>query len=134
VKWKWSKGEATSISNLSDPRIDGRYNVCFYPDETSAASILVPARAAWTLRSENIYSYRDKALELGPAASLEIRAGGETKSAVSFKGQGQALPTALLPATSYVTQLVDSDTGTCWTSSFPIGTATPNSFKARSTQ
>jgi cysteine-rich repeat protein len=133
LKWKWAKGEATTIPELSDPILDGRYNVCFYPDASSGQSILVPTRASWTLRNDS-YRYLDKALQHGPIVSLEIRPGDESKAAVSIKGQGQGLPSSLLPATSYVAQLVDTGTGICWSSSFPVGTSTPTSFRARSTQ
>ena len=132
VKWKWSRGEATSISDISDPRIDGRYNICFYPDSTGGVRIPVPPDTGWLRREDILYSYRDKELERGSIDSLEIRTGADSKSAVVFAGEGDALPPNLLPATSYVSQLVDTGTGICWTSSFPVGTATANSFKARS--
>jgi len=41
------------------------------------------------------------------------------------------MPSGLLPATSYTIQLVDTDTGGCWTSGFATGVATTTSFKGK---
>jgi hypothetical protein len=44
------------------------------------------------------------------------------------------MPEGLLPATSYIVQLLDGETSICWGSEFSSGGGKPGQFKGRTIQ
>jgi cysteine-rich repeat protein len=131
VRWTWKRGDATTLSELTDPTGDGRYNLCLYRDGTLApAEIALPRHSGWRPDKKG-YRYEDRSTAFGGAASILLAAGEDGKAAVVFKGRGVATPDALVPATSYTVQLVDVLAGTCWESVFASGVFKNGVFKAR---
>jgi len=135
VKWKWVKGAATSVAELSDPTAGGTYNICLYPDVPGtgalSAQILLPAGPPWEVIGIKGYRYRDLSLAVDGVFYLQIIAGTDGRSKIVLTAFGTNLPDILMPATSYTVQLVDTRAGTCWGSVFTSGAKSATLFKAR---
>jgi hypothetical protein len=130
LKWKWKKGDALRLSDLSDPRDDGRFSVCLYPDSaTLAEEIAVPAGTLWRWTSGR-YAYKDIVGSAAGITQIKVRSGSEGQSSLNVSAKGASLPQGLLPSSSYTIQLRDLETGICWTSAFATGDLRDDRFKA----
>ncbi len=136
VKWKWNKGAASTLAELSDPTSTSAYKLCLYPEAAGTVSlgdqIILPSGPPWQATGTKGYRYHDPMTSLDGVATVEIVAGVQGRARVYFKGKGVNLADTLLPATSYTIQLVDSQTGICWESVFADGARSPTLFKGNS--
>jgi hypothetical protein len=116
--WVWRGGDAVTPSELGDPIASGgtRYVLCARDGngtllfgESVAPGGTCGYHACWT-RAADGARYRGNA---GAIRALRLTSGGAGKSAAAVKASGGALPAALP-----LTVQLESETGTCWSSTF----------------
>jgi hypothetical protein len=138
--WRWTKGAATDLASLGDPRATDDYALCLYDAAGVRATMRIPAgglcrgRPCWQARS-NGFVYRNKDALTDGIAQLTLRAGAAGKAQHLAKGQGDALP---MPALAGLTpplqvQLRNLGTGACWGAAYgtPFDRLTPTLLKDR---
>jgi hypothetical protein len=128
--WTLSKGDAFAQINLGSPATTTRYTLCVY-DETAGVpelvdEVTIEPNPNWIDADPKGYSYKDKTGAQGGVQKAQLKTGAAGKSKVQIKAKGVNLPlpipfsgSALFDQDTEVTvQLINSDTPTCWTSSF----------------
>jgi hypothetical protein len=115
--WKW-RGGVIEAADAGDPRAETDLAVCVYP---ATGPVLVGGQMLhgapeWKAAKRG-YLYRDKTFARQGFEKIKLRTGMPYPStAIQVKGRA-TLPT--LPASTPVTaQLVNLDTGACWSSTF----------------
>ena len=115
--WKWKGGTIDPV-DAGDPRAETDFAVCIYPASGPAflGGELLHGASEWKAIKRG-YLYRDKTFARYGFEKIKLRTGTPSLSTlVQVKGRG-TLPT--LPASLPVTaQLVNLDTGKCWSSEF----------------
>lgn len=145
LKWKWSKGDATSVPDFKDPANgSASYHVCVYDasanpqprlDSDVPPSGTCTGRPCWKASSTG-FVYRNKT---GAGAdgitSMKLRAGSAGRARIQVKGRGAALQSPALPLTIPVTvQFVAQDglSTECWQTTFSAFTKNESSrFSAK---
>lgn len=131
LKWRWRHDLANDLAAISDPTVAGRYNLCLYPNGgTLAAEIGLPARSGWSRAGAKRYRYKDRSRTFGGIELAKVSANGVGDGQHLVKASGDNLPDGILPASSYVVQLLDGGTRKCWSTEFPTG-PTINGFYGR---
>ncbi len=129
VRYKWSRGVATSVSAFGDPTTSEGLALCVL-DESSPATRLVfgartPAaglcagalcwRALGNPPGSKGYRYADKARSPDGIGRAQLKPGAAGKARIVLKGRGAELGiTQPIPAATALRAVVQSDTGDCW--------------------
>ncbi len=137
--WKWIKGESTSQADFADPAATAQYALCLYGGTTGtlvAEAIVPPHPSMWQPIGTKGYKYLDKRITAASGIQkILLKGSSENKAKVFLKGKGYNLPTPELPLSLPATaQLVNSDTGICWESTYDTGDIKKNEddqFKAK---
>jgi hypothetical protein len=113
--WKWNKGQATSATEFADPRAAAEYALCVYGGASqaliSSSEIVLPGGSAgWADLHGKGWRYKDRAGVIDGVQRVQLKA----------KGTRLPVPALPLPPTELplLVQLVNSDSGICWESSF----------------
>lgn len=125
LSWKWSKGEATTVADLSDPTSTADYRLCIYDDNglvtsatLDAGSLCAADKPCWSSNAKG-FKYSDKGLSHDGIKSAVLASGEADAAKVSIKGKGVNLPDPMLPVTGTVTvQLHNDHTNVCIGSTF----------------
>ena len=131
LKWKWTKGAATTVADFADPVAgSATYHLCVY-DSSGTAQPLMDVSVApggtcatvpcWKATGTG-FKYGSKDGKPLGITLVKLKAGDAGKANVQMKGKGVFLPTTPLPLTTPVTvQLVIRDGGTtrCWQTTYP---------------
>ncbi len=124
--WKWNKGPAISPLEFGDPTDTTHYALCLYAGPSPIGAAHLPASLAWKGNAKG-FKFKDP---FGVQSGIQtvILRGGDGAAKILVKGKGESLPDPLsgvlpLPVTA---QLVNSDTGTCWQSSYTAATVLAN--------
>lgn len=146
IKWKWSRGAAFVQSAIGEPQSVATYTMCVYDETAGAASVAatltLPPSPLWVSKAPKGWQYKDKLGNSDGIQQIKFKPGLSTKTKVQVKAKGINLPTPTpFGATEFfdqdpnvTVQLFNSQTSTCWTSSFGTGTSkknTVNQFKAK---
>jgi hypothetical protein len=117
--FSWIRG-AAALSDFGDPRTQTDYALCIYDQNGLLADVNVAANASlWELAGTLSYRYSDRDATVDGATSLRLRGSTSARATLGVRGKGVALPDPILPATLPVTvQLVNSETGVCWSAGF----------------
>lgn len=118
--WKWIKGQNTTQADFGD-EVMGTANIalCVYDNGALAGSALVAPGAGWSTISTKGWKFLDKSGAQDGVQKIILKASTSGKSKALVKGKGAGLPDMATPFTGPVTvQLVNSETGLCWTSAF----------------
>jgi hypothetical protein len=145
IKWKLSGAGLVTQSDLGDPITSRTYALCIY-DETASSPALVAAleiapSTSWDNKDPKGFNYKDRAGSSDGVTKAQLKTGqtGKSMASVSAKGTAIPMPSPITDAkffdqdTKVTVQVVNDETGTCWTSEF--STATKNGggqFKAKS--
>jgi cysteine-rich repeat protein len=121
IKWKWSKGNRTTLADLGSPTTTTSYQVCIYDQTGLRFEITHPAdgtcagRPCWKPTGTHGFSYKDKELTPDGGRSLKLREGAIGKAQIQFQGRGPALAMPNLNTLVHplVVQIQNSD-GLCW--------------------
>jgi cysteine-rich repeat protein len=133
AKLKWSfRSSSGGFGDFGDPLTSAGYVLCVYANQPPVLQMAALAGGTcnggpcWTLKGTS-YRYRGDDSNL-PDGDLDLRLssrGGTTKLKLSGLGENLAIPDRScpecpIPYTGTMTaQLVNTESGTCWSSSFP---------------
>jgi cysteine-rich repeat protein len=114
--WRWTRGAATDLAELADPRSDATYGLCVFggvDQETLAAATLPPSATRWRA-SRRGFSYRSTSHT--PAVErLQVLAGAAGRAKIVLRAEGAMLaaltPQVDLPLT---VQLTNHRSNVCW--------------------
>ncbi|MFQ5515441.1 MAG: purple acid phosphatase family protein [Myxococcota bacterium] len=128
--WKWGKG-AADVAAL-DPLAGNDLRLCAWDPSGKILDLATPNIEAlgyptdpndpgpswsWKTPKPGLFLYKDKALSASGLQKIKLKTGPSATLLMKAKGAGAGLPP--LPLTTPVTaQLVNSDTGECWSTSF----------------
>lgn len=133
--WAWRRGDETLASDLGDPTTDDDYTACLFTGAT-AHEIEIPAgiscngKPCWKATSKG-FKYKSKTTIPDGVKTLLLKEGAAGKATIILKGKGELLPMPSLPLTLPATIQLQSDTGTCWESTFEaegVKKSTPEVF------
>ncbi|MBX3024961.1 DUF11 domain-containing protein [bacterium] len=125
--WKWSKGAATTQTELADPTATAGYALCIYAGATPAlleSAQVPPGGGRWSPVGDKGYKYSDAAGSNAGITKIIVKGGNAGKSKALVKGKGAGLPdfNSDLPVAAadlpLIVQLRNNHTGICWEGSF----------------
>jgi hypothetical protein len=123
--WRWTKGTATSQTELSDPTMSGSdYSLCIYTGvaESLRVTATVPGGASgWAAIGSSGYQYKDRAGTIQGIQKLLLKGHAGDKAKMFVKGSGADLPDPdlSLATTPVRVQLRKSDAPSlCWETTF----------------
>ncbi len=137
IKWKWLRGDATLLSDFGNPLAIASNTLCIW-DQTAAVAgvpieLVIPSGLGWSGKSTS-YKYKDKTGAAAGVQQLQLKSGINGKPKLSLKARGSNIPLvgpfdagAYFDADPEISvQLINSETGICWTSEF-VGLGAKNS-------
>lgn len=98
LKWKWLKGEATSLADFGDPLGSDGWLLCIYDAGVPVSSTELPAggtcgtKPCWSAKPTG-FTYKDAALTPDGAQAAVMKAGVAGKPSISITAKGVALET-----------------------------------------
>ncbi len=118
--WKWIKGQNTSQADFGNPTVSARYALCLYENGTAPlAQALVEPGIGWSQLSAKGWKFLNKAGSQDGMQKIVLKGATGGKAKALVKGKGVNLPDPGPPVTlPVVVQLVNSETGICWESTF----------------
>jgi len=128
LRWRWARGEETTLDDIGDPTSDDGYAFCVY-DESGPAPALLGATVVppggtcvdgpcWQPRGDKGMRFRDPDRRHGGIERIDVRAGGAGKARLVVRAQGTALGLPSPPVELPVRLQLQSTTGACWESVF----------------
>ena len=128
LKWKFSRGDATTLSDFANPVSNntGVHRFCVYDSSASPQPLMeaeVPAagvcsgKACWKASGSSGFKYKDKLGVPDGIQQVKYKAGDPGKSQVQVKGKGTNLVIPSLPLSFPVTVQMIVDDGVspvCW--------------------
>jgi hypothetical protein len=124
LTWKWTRGQATGVTDFGSPLSDTSYDLCVYTSGGLVTRTTAPAggvcrgRPCWRQSSSGFkFKHPDSAPRI--LQSLTLRAGANGKAKVTAKGKGAGLELPGLPLVGlpFRVQLVNGG-GECWEASY----------------
>jgi cysteine-rich repeat protein len=114
LSWKWSKGEATALTDLGDPVHGDEYSLCIYDESPSTLfAVSVPPGPSWRAAGRRGFRYKDKLGMVGGVTTVDLQAGAAGKAKVSMSAAGSNLrPPAVALRVPLTVQLRGH--GECW--------------------
>jgi hypothetical protein len=146
LTWKWTKGDAVSVSELGNP-VNGTtdYELCVYEELAGspllvmsalapAAGVCASGKECWSSSTMG-FRYRDRNLSPDGLLKLVVKSGAAAESRVIAIGRGPDLRVPGMPLSQdpdVVVQLVNGE-GTCWEAAYaaPASRNTSDQFKDR---
>jgi uncharacterized delta-60 repeat protein len=136
-KWKWKRGEASSVPDFKDPvGASPALRVCLYDGSANSQPLLQAVilaggtcgtKPCWKLlgspTSPKGYKFKSKAGTPNGVIAAKLKAGIQDKAQVEVKAKGIDVPLPALPLSLPVTvQLLigDGDGTNCWQSTFSV--------------
>lgn len=120
--WKWTKGEATSLSDFGMPAGTTSYTLCLFAGTGNAVfdhAEVPPSPAKWSALAGRGFKYKDAAGSADGIAKMTLVAGAAGKAKIIVKGEGGGLSLGSPPYGLPVTvQMTNSSTSACWASTF----------------
>lgn len=115
LAWKWLKGAQTSVEEFGTPTGATNYALCVYAG-SSSASVSIPAGSPWQPAGAKAYRFRDSTGTPAGAQSVLLKGGDAGRAKAIFKGRGNNLPDALMPAfpLPVTVQLMNDTTDACF--------------------
>ncbi len=134
LRWRWRRGQATTLADFGVPTGTTSYTLCIYSGTSSALAYTAPGGPNWKAIGTKGFRYKDKPATNDGIRRIVLRSGVDGKSRALVRGLGTNLPDPTLPLELPVTaQLINDETSTCMTTSFPTAKKnTTTLFRARS--
>jgi len=138
IKWKWLKGDATTLGEFGNPTTTATYALCVYHNAGTlfGSYVVAPDAVLWEASGTKGFKYKDSLGSQGGVTQVKLSSGEAGSAKVQVKGKGLNLPdlplSATVPTLPITVQLVNDD-GTCWSSTFtsPPLKQDDSSFKAK---
>jgi hypothetical protein len=141
LSWKWTKGNATTRTELGDPTTSADYQLCIFGETAlrracCSGRTCQPARVSEALGRTG-YKYSDSAASADGMKTMLLRGGPSGKAKLLVNGQGASLGDPSLPlplnTTGIRVQLTNQSSGLCWESEFPLSRITADDQSIRAT-
>jgi cysteine-rich repeat protein len=138
LKWKWLKGERTTLADYGDPVNTTSYQLCIYDQSGLILEITNPAggvclgKPCWTQKGFKGFSYKDKEHTPDGGEKLLLKEGALGKAKILFTARGPGLTVPDLAAlVQPVTVQIENSDGLCWQAvySSPPNLQSATSFK-----
>ena len=101
LKWKWSKGDAFTQTEVGAPAMDTDYRLCIYDRSAGvtrlAAELLVPPGASWVDQDPKGAKYVDKTGSAVGVQQLQVKTGADLRTKAQVKAGGVSLAPELAP-------------------------------------
>lgn len=128
LRWRWARGEETTLADIGDPTSVDGYTFCAY-DESGDAPVLLAAALippggtcgdgpCWSERGERGMRFRDPGRRHGGIERIDVRVGRQGQAQVMVRARGAGVRTAAAPVELPVRLQLQSRTGACWESVF----------------
>jgi len=138
LRWKWRKGDATSVDDFADPVHTDPYTVCVYDASngggpTTRLRLAVPPGAAWHPTPAG-FVYKDALGSADGVTGIILQSGVARKARITVKASGSNLSLPSLPPVLPVKIQLRSH-GLCWGASYDadgVKKATSTGFVAKS--
>lgn len=130
LKLRWWRGEPLIQADLGDPSSLANYALCVYDGlggkPTLVSSLEIPPGSSWRDKSPKGWVYKDRSGAADGVWSIKLGTGVAGRSSVQVQARGLNLrmPPAAGPFRFFeqdpyvVVQLMNDETGVCWTSKF----------------
>ncbi len=138
IKWKWLKGERTTLADYGTPLTTTSYQVCIFDQTGLRFAISNPAggmcagKACWKATGSKGFSYKDKDLTPNGGSQLKLKEGALAKAQIQFTGKGSALALPDLTTLAQpLTVQIQNTNGVCWEAIYsgPPTSQTSTQFK-----
>jgi hypothetical protein len=138
LRWKWTRGAATTLADFGDPVGTDTYTLCFY--ESGQPSTLlhatIPPGTSWRAGG-NGFTYKDKPGVADGVTTVDLKAGaaGKAKIVMSAKGSHLTLPALPLPPLPAPLTVQLRGHGECWGAGYVqagVKKSTASEFVAKS--
>ncbi len=140
LRWRWTKGAATTLTELGDPTTTDHYDLCVYDGNGLRAGMVVPAgglcdgRPCWKASSKG-FLYKNASGTPRGITKLHLKSGDAGKSAIQVAGKGDLLPLPTLASlvAPLTLQLRHRASGLCWGATYaePFQRRTDTDLKAK---
>ncbi|HSP99558.1 MAG TPA: hypothetical protein VL049_20235, partial [Candidatus Dormibacteraeota bacterium] len=116
LSWRWAKGAALALADLSDPTVDASYELCVYSGSpgTLTADAVFAAGSQWSRVGTSGYRFKERV----PSTVLRLRGGAAGKSMAVMKGRGVDLAQPFPFAAPVIVQLRKQGSPLCLESRF----------------
>jgi hypothetical protein len=140
VVWRWINGPSTATADFGDPVNTADYALCIYAGVASDLILEVngPAGGLWSPTRDRGYRYTDPFGVADGISRVVLRSSDAGRTRLVLVGTGEVpLGRGTLPldaTTDVVIQLRNSETPSCWESTYPaetISRSKPELFRAR---
>jgi len=124
--WKWKDGTVTP-NDVGDPTGEADLQVCVY-DQNGAlvGGTLLHGSPSWKSTPKALL-YTDRARSVNGIQKIKIKFGTGPSAQIQARARGANIATPATPVTVPMTaQLVNLDSGKCWSSNFTAGTIKRN--------
>ncbi len=140
LKWRWTKGAATTLAELGDPTTTDDYVLCGYDAHGLRITARIPAggtcdgRPCWKTVAHGFLYKRKDGFPRG-ITQLVLKSGLSGKSQIRAAGRGVflAMPSLASIAAPLEVQLRNRTSGLCWEATYPapLAKSTATELKAR---
>lgn len=140
LKWTWSKGATTSVSEFGTPTATTSYALCIYDGANRVIDVEVPdgdlcgTQPCWTAVSTG-YKFKNRTGLFSGINGIALKASADSKSKITFKGKGGGLPIPALGLSGgpVTVQLINDASAVCFEGDYSgsdIKVNDPSKFKA----
>jgi hypothetical protein len=136
LRWRWARGEETTLGDLGDPTTGDGYRFCVFDESGSTPVLLASAdvppggtcgeEPCWLRRGERGMRFRDPARRHGGVERIDVRAGRDGQARVTVRATGARLDVPAPPMELPLRFQLQASTGVCWESVFSQSGARQN--------
>ena len=140
LRWKWTKGQATTFAELGDPATSDSYELCLYGPGPSLlfrgradAAGACAGRACWKTTTGKGYGFKDKDRTPDGVEKLSLVSGPDGAAKISAKGKGPLLHMPAVGSLALPVEVQLRGAGQCWAATYSTSIVnTAGLFKAKS--
>ncbi len=146
LRWQWTKGDATTLSDFGDPVDGDAYALCLFDESGTSPHLAFRAsshvgqcegRRCWKQTGASSFKYGDRQQTPGGLDHMFLKSGPDGKAKLLVSGRGANLSLPTLPLALPARAQLQAENGQCWESQYSeVGTSRNDSqeFKAKAFQ
>ena len=127
ITWKWTRGAATTVEELGDPRAGTAYAFCIY-DGTGALTVdlLVPSagtcgtKPCWRATGTRGFTYADRQRASDGVRTVRLTAGAAGRAAMQLSAKGPAMRLGSPGDIGLPIRVQLQGDGVCWGATFAV--------------
>jgi hypothetical protein len=127
LTWKWTKGAATTLTDLGDPTASDDYVACLYDGASMLLMTLrmpaggaCDARPCWKSKGRDGFVYSDDERTPDGVKKLTLVPGIAGKAKITLSAKGDALPLPALGGFTLPLRMQLQGNGQCWEAAFGL--------------